>query len=209
MRSRTRSSSGPGIAAASSSRASSGARPPSASCGSPANRLLVGRLAHREDETDGLRPESASHEPEGLHRRAIEPLRVVDHAEHRTLCCSLGQEAEHGQPQHEALRRAAVPQTEGRAERVALRSREAVQTVQQRRAQLVQPREGELGVRLHAGRTDHPVAGTSASTRYSSSADLPIPASPRITSDWLIPLCTLSRSWSSCPHSVRRSTSMG
>ena len=89
----------------------------------------------------------------------IEPLRVVDHAEQRALGRGLGQQAEHGQPDQEAVRRRTGAQAEGRAERILLRRGNVVEPVQQRRAQLVQAGEGQLRLRLDACRPDHPAAG--------------------------------------------------
>ena len=197
-----------GIDAASSSRAASGGRPPIASCRRPA----------KNSSSAGSRTANTSPTASAPSRRATNPRVCAD--ARSSHCASsitqttgllgrgLGQQTEDGQAQQEALRRGACPQTERHAQRVTLRPRDAVETVQQWGAQLMQACEGELGVRLHTDRPDHPAAGTPASIRYSSSADLPIPASPGSTRARLVPLCTSSTRRSSSRHSERRSISM-
>ena len=103
-------------------------------------------------------PQPPSDEREGLRGRAIEPLRVVDHAEERALGRGLREQAEHGQPEQEAVGRRTDAQTEGRTDRILLPLGDVGQPVQQRRAQLVQPRERQLRLGLHACRLHHPVA---------------------------------------------------
>jgi hypothetical protein len=88
----------------------------------------------------------------------IEPLRVVDYANDRALGRGLGKQAEHGQSEPEGIGRRPGPEPERRTERILLRARDAVEPVQQGRTQLVQPREGELRLLLHARRLHDPVA---------------------------------------------------
>ena len=70
----------------------------------------------------------------------------------------LGEQAEHGQPDQEPVRRRARGQAERDPQRVALRRREPVEVIQHRRAQLMQPREGQLHLRLDPGRPRHPAS---------------------------------------------------
>ena len=138
MRSRTRSSSGPWIDAANRSRAASGGRPPIASCGRPAN----------SSSSAGSRTANTSPTASAPSRRATNPRVCAD--ARSSHCASsitqttgslgrgLGQQTEHGQAQQEAFRRGACPQTERYVQRVTLRARDAVETVQQRGAQLMQ-----------------------------------------------------------------------
>jgi hypothetical protein len=86
----------------------------------------------------------------------IQPLRVVDQADQRLLPGHLRQQAEHGQPDHEPIRRRPGGQAERGPQRVALRTWQLPGAVQQRRAQLMQAREGQLHLRLHTRRSRHP-----------------------------------------------------
>ena len=80
----------------------------------------------------------------------IEPLGVVDHADERSLLGGAGEQAEHRQPDEEAIGRVAGAQPERRAQRVALRAGKRVETFEQRRAQLMQSRERDLHLGLDA-----------------------------------------------------------
>ena len=86
----------------------------------------VGHLARGEHDRDPLDREAASREPEGLRRRAIEPLGVVDHAQKRPLPGGLRQQAEDRERDEERVRRGPRPEPEGDVERVALRTRQAL-----------------------------------------------------------------------------------
>ena len=113
---------------------------------------LAGRLAHREHQPDRLRPQTARHERQRLRRRAVEPLRIVDDADQRPLLRRVRQQAQDRQADEEAIRGVALAQTERGAERLALRAGEAVQAIDERRAELMQPRERELHLGLDARR---------------------------------------------------------
>jgi len=73
---------------------------------------LVGRLPDREQEQDGLGVKPSADEPQDLGRRYVEPLGVVDQAHQRPLAGGLGQQAQHGQPDQEPIRRIAARQSE-------------------------------------------------------------------------------------------------
>ena len=91
--------------------------------------------------------------------RPVEPLRVVDDADERLLLGRLGQQAEHRQPDEEAIRRRR--RRSGRTpclQRVALRARQSLQPVEHRRAELMQAGEGELHLGLDAGRPGDPAS---------------------------------------------------
>jgi hypothetical protein len=136
IRSRTRSSSRPGSTASSRARASVVAEPPDRQLREPGERLPVrlpaAGLADREHQGDRFRQEAARDERQHLRRGAVEPLRVVDEADERPLRGRVRQEAEHGQPHEEAVRRrpgAQGAQAERCRERLALGLRQARQTV--------------------------------------------------------------------------------
>ena len=68
------------------------------------SRERVARLARREHERDLLRQQAAGHERERARRRTIEPLRVIDNTQERSLLGGLGQQAEDRQPDQERSR---------------------------------------------------------------------------------------------------------
>ena len=121
-------------------------------------RQLVARNASREDQADRFRRQATRNEPEDLRRGAIEPLLVVHQADQRMLLGDLGQQAQDGQPDQEAVRRRPGTEAERGPQRSALRSRETLEATQHRRAQLVQPGERELHLRLDPGGARHPAA---------------------------------------------------
>ena len=112
--------------------------------------LLTGRLAHGEHQPDRFRSQTARDEGQRLRRRPVEPLRVVHDAHERALLGHVGQQAQYGQADEEPIRGAALAQTEHGAERFVLRTGEALQAIDELRAQLMQPCERKLHLRLHA-----------------------------------------------------------
>jgi hypothetical protein len=64
----------------------------------------------------------------------------------------LGEQAQHTEPDQEAIRRLSGTEPERRPERIALRIRQVTEPVEQRRAQLMQAGERQLHLMLHAGR---------------------------------------------------------
>ena len=121
IRSRTRSSRWNRTAEPSSARASPLRRPCTSSSGDVLE-LLAG-LARGEHDADRLRQQAAGDERERQRRRVIQPLRVVDDAQQRTLLGRLRDQAQHRQPDQEPIRRGAGAQAEDDLERVALRRR--------------------------------------------------------------------------------------
>src|SRR6185369_5331091 len=91
-----------------------------------------------EDQANRLRSEAARNEGENLGRAAVEPLLVVHHAEERLLLRHVGQQAQYGKPDEEAIRGTARGEPERRPKRLALRWRQAVETVEHRGQQLMQ-----------------------------------------------------------------------
>ena len=207
--SRTRASSGAGQRPSPAARAHRASRSPSTtSSGSPASSSLG--VARGEDQADRLRRQAARHEREDLRRGAVEPLLVVDHAEQRLLLGHLGQQAQHGQPDEEAIRRAAR-RPRPNAVRSASRcgTGRPLEAIQHRRAQLMQRRRTRAPSPTARRRRAPPGNSGACSARYSSSAVLPTPGSPRTTSARLSPAPTASISRSSTSHSLRRPVSDG
>ena len=152
IRSRTRSSSGPVP------------RPPAAPAhhGRPARRRRAPRSPSRCRSPAGSRTAKTSPTDSTPRRRAtkasacaeaaVEPLRVVHDRDERPLLRHVGQQAQDRQADEEAIRGVAAAQAERGAERVALRSRQALQAIHERRAELLQPGERELHLGLDARR---------------------------------------------------------
>ncbi len=80
----------------------------------------------------------------------VQPLGVVDHADHRPIVCRLCQQPQHAETHQEAVRRWPGDQTERHADGVALRPGQSVESVEQRPAELMYPGERQLHVSLHA-----------------------------------------------------------
>jgi len=81
----------------------------------------------------------------------VDPLRVVDDTHEGLVRGSIGQEAQHGQPDAESVRSIAGLKTERRPECVSLWLRELVEVPEAWGTELMQPRERELHLRLDAG----------------------------------------------------------
>ena len=69
------------------------------------SRQLVARSASREHQADRFRLQAARNEREDLRRGAIEPLLVIHHADQRLLLGHVGEQAQDGQADEEAIRR--------------------------------------------------------------------------------------------------------
>ena len=78
---------------------------------------------------DRLSQQPPRDEREGLRRDLVQPLRVVNEADQRSLLGSGRQQTQHRQTDQEAIRCIAGDQPECRAERVALRSRQLLEVV--------------------------------------------------------------------------------
>ena len=109
---------------------------------------LVGLIADGEHERHRLGQQPPRDESEDLLRGDVEPLRVIDEAQQRPLRRDLGQQAERGQADQEAVgsrtRRQAQRHTQGRL----LRLRKSAQPAEHRRAQLMQSRERQFHLGL-------------------------------------------------------------
>ena len=155
-RSRTGASSGPVSAAASSARASASGRPSTTSSGNPASSSPGTRAANTRATDSATRRRATN--PRTWAEALIQPLRVVDQAQQRVLLGGVGQQAQGGQADQEAVRRRPGTQAERGRQRLALGTREPLQAVQHRRQQLVHPGVGELHLRLDTCGMRHPAA---------------------------------------------------
>jgi hypothetical protein len=117
-------------------------------------------LARHEQHRDRLREQPARDERERQCRCLIQPLRIVNHAEQWPLFGHLRQQTEHGQTDHEPIWRFPAAQSKRHAQRFMLWSRQALESTEHRRAQLLQGGERELHLRLDPDRArEHQVRG--------------------------------------------------
>ena len=124
-----------------------------------AEEPLVGRLPDREQKPDGLGQQASADELQHLGGGDVEPLGVVDQAHHRSPCGGLRQQTQHRQPDQEPIRDAPGRQPERDPQRVLLGFRQRGEVAEHRRAQLVQRRQRQLQLGLHAGELSDPTAG--------------------------------------------------
>ena len=171
-------------------------------------RHVLARDPRREHQAYRVGGQPPGGDAQCLRRGLVQPLLVIDHADQRAVAGRLGEQAEHGQADQEPVRRRAGAQAERGPQRLVLRHRQALGAIQQRGAQLVQPGEGQLHLRLHAGRAGHP-APAARPARYSSRTVLPTPGSPRTTRARPSPPRTPSTNRSRTRRSVCRSVSSG
>jgi hypothetical protein len=97
-----------------------------------------------------------------------------------------GEQAQQGQPHDEAIGRRPETETESRLQSVALRLGQPLEAVEERHRELMDRRKRQLHLDSipTARTTRHPLLPTAT---YSSSAVLPMPASPRSTNARLLP----------------------
>ena len=114
-------------------------------------RKIANGIADREDQRDPFGKQSSRDERERLGRRTIEPLCVVDEAEQRLLLGGVREKTENREPDEKRVRRRAVGQSEGDAERVTLWIRETLGELEERRTELLQRRVVELHLPLDTG----------------------------------------------------------
>jgi hypothetical protein len=103
-----------------------------------------------EDDRDWFGQQAPCHESHCLQGDLVEPLRIVHDAEQRLFGRCHGEQAQYGEPHQESVGSVPQPAAEGDVERRALRLGQFVEVAEQRRAQLLQPSERKLHIRLHA-----------------------------------------------------------
>ncbi len=97
-------------------------------------------LADRDEHHHGLRVQPARRNRQRLGRCLVEPLGVLDDAQERLLLGDVGQKAEHGEADQEAIRRNARGQPEGGSQGVTLGRGQTVAPVEHvRSAEPVRP----------------------------------------------------------------------
>src|SRR5258706_6511427 len=114
--------------------------------------------ARGEQQSDLVGNEAPSNECESRGRSLIEPLRVVDDAEERSVFGGLGQQTQDSEADKEWARSIPWRKSERDAKRVALRRRKAHPEREDGRAQLLKRRERELDLPFDAHRPGDPKA---------------------------------------------------
>jgi hypothetical protein len=89
-------------------------------------------------------------------------------------------QAERGEPHDERIRAVACREAQRDIQRILLPLRQRLEAIEQRRAELIEPRERELHLGLHAGDVRHTESGRLTSG-VPEQRRLPMPASPRTT----------------------------
>ena len=84
-------------------------------------RVRLRGLPDREQHPDPVGQQPARHEAEDLGGLVVQPLRVVDHAQHRPVLGGVREQREHGQADQERIGRRPAHQPERHAERPPLR----------------------------------------------------------------------------------------
>jgi hypothetical protein len=110
----------------------------------------VARLAKGDHDRHGFRQQPPGDEAEDQSRGGVQPLGVLDDAEQRVVLGDGGQQAERRERDEEAVGRAPRRHPERDPQGFRLRRGERADPVEHRRAQLMDPGERELHLRLHA-----------------------------------------------------------
>ena len=111
-------------------------------------QLVVQAVADGEHHHDRFRLQPPGDEREDPRGHQVEPLGVVDHAQDRALGCRVGEQVQYGEADEEPTRGRTLLLTERDPQRLVLRRRKPVQPVEERAAELVEPRVGELHLGL-------------------------------------------------------------
>ena len=106
--------------------------------------MVARRFPNSEHQSDRLGPQATGDEGQRLEGGVVEPLRVVGDADQRLRLGGVGQQRRERRARRGTDPGTPRPETERRPKCVALRSGEAVEMGEKRRAQLVQAGEREL-----------------------------------------------------------------
>ena len=115
----------------------------------------VASIARREQHHDPLGVEPAGDEHERAGRRGIQPLRVVDEAQHRTRLGQLRQQRKARDRDQEPILAGPLRQPERPSQCRHLGRGKPLEQVQRRSDELMQPRERQLGLGLDTARRQH------------------------------------------------------
>jgi hypothetical protein len=89
----------------------------------------------------------------------VEPLCIIDQANHGLITGVFREQGQHRQPDQESVRRLSSADPERCLEGLRLRRRQPLKTVEKGVAQLMNPGERKLHLRLDAGRAEDPAVG--------------------------------------------------
>ena len=117
---------------------------------------LHARLTCCEHEPDPLSEQAASDKGQRQRRSLIQPLCIIDDAQQRTLLRLCREQTQHRQSDEKPVRRGPVAQPEHGLQGATLRSRQLLDAIEQRCAQLMQAGEREFHFRLHPHRPYDP-----------------------------------------------------
>ncbi|HEX5781474.1 MAG TPA: hypothetical protein VFX80_06115, partial [Solirubrobacteraceae bacterium] len=98
--------------------------------GKPGEHVVADPRTHRAHDRHPLGEEPACDEADDLCGCLVEPLGVVDDADERLLLGGVGEQCQRRQSDEEPLRRRADAHPEDGLERLALRGRQSVETIQ-------------------------------------------------------------------------------
>ena len=137
-------------------------------------------LTRHQHQRDRLRQHPPRDKHKRLRRRAIKPLRIINHTHKRPLLGRVRQQAQHRQPHQKPIRRVPHTQPKRHPQRIPLRDRKAVQAIQQRRHNCCNAANASsISDSTPAARnTRNPDADA---TTDSTNAVLPTPGSPHTT----------------------------
>ena len=156
IRSRTRSSIRPGITVVEQRARVGLVEPPQLELRQARQPVLAARLPHGEHERHRLREKPARDEPERLRGASSSHWKSSTTQKSGRLLGGGGHQPQRRQRDQEAVGRIPGRQAQRDPEGGLLRLGKRVEPVEHRRAQLVQPRIGQLHLRLDAGDLDDP-----------------------------------------------------
>ena len=116
---------------------------------------LRAALARAEQHHDALGVQPPGGEQQRVGGRRVEPLRIIDQAQHRAPIGELGDQRQARGRDQEAVVARALGEPERSLQRAGLRPRQAIEQVQRGTQQLVQPGERELRLGLDPARREH------------------------------------------------------
>lgn len=120
---------------------------------------ILAALGERGDEADGLRREAPRNKAQHLRRGAVGPLCVVHQTDQRQVLCDVGEQGQHGEADQEPIRGVPNSETERNSQSITLWNRQTVESVEERRAQLLQTGKRPPHLGLDAGRSHHLASG--------------------------------------------------
>ena len=139
------------------------------------------RVTQRGEQRDRLGLQAPRHEGQDVGGGGVEPVRVLDGEQHRGVGGGVADQLQRGERDAEEVWRRGAAHPEGGLHRFAVRGGQRVEVVEDRQQQLVQARERQVRLGLHAGGAEHPHAAAGrAARRLPEQRRLP---DPRLAAD--------------------------